>query len=292
MAHGRSAGSRGAPVDAPGVPELAGSTLVPATPAAWIALLFAFSPVLVDLARNLAAHPEDRVTLIAPLLFFTALRRSSAPDLGASWDGIGAIALGLGLELLGILTGSPSVARLGLPIACLGLARISGRPPIAVIALLFFAIPPPYSVVALASPTLETALAHGASFIVSTVGAPVVAVGSTVHGPSGSLVLYATDSGASLAFGFAGVGWYATLHAWPGFARAALRAALAAALALPAQLLVVTLTTALLGMGLRSTARFWLREGAWLVAILAAFAVVELRRAGRPIPHAGPSPRD
>ena len=91
--------------------------------APWLALGVAFSPVLVNLARSVGEYPEQRVTLLAPVLLLLAIRRSGPGRPAGRWDGAVAIAVGVALEMLGIFTRSWSIARLGLPVAALGLAR-------------------------------------------------------------------------------------------------------------------------------------------------------------------------
>ena len=108
--------------------------------------------MLVDLARNVAAQAEDRVTLLAPLLLLLALRSDANAPAPPRRDGLVALAAGVVLEVFGVAAESWSLARLGLPVAAMGLARYAGRPPVAVAALLLFAIPLPDTLVTLPSP--------------------------------------------------------------------------------------------------------------------------------------------
>jgi hypothetical protein len=233
--------------------------------------------VLVDLARSLAEHPEDRVTLLAPLLLILALRGAPAQPAAPRRDGAVAIALGAALQLLGIHAGSWSIARLGLPVAALGLARWTGRPRSAVMALLFFAVPLPDTLALLLSPALEARVAGAAGALLSALGAPVQALGVSLAAATGRIDLDPADGGATLAVAFAALGWYEAVRRGEALGRAALRAALAPCLAIPVQTLVVAVTGGLLAAGLEDAAELWLRQGAWPALSLLGLAWVERR---------------
>ncbi len=245
--------------------------------APWIALLVAFSPILVNLVRNASAHPDDRLTLMAPLLLLLAAWQRPVEHAVGRADGLIAIGIGAAMQLFGLLGGSWSLARLGLPVAALGLARWRGAPSLAVAALLFFAIPLPDTVVRLPSPGLETALARSAGFLLSSLGAPIEVGGATLSAAAGRLNLYAPQGGASLAFAFASFGWYAAVSRGAGIASASFRAALASVAAIPAQWMVVLVTAALLAAGDREAAKLWLREAGWIVLAVLALAVLHHR---------------
>lgn len=248
--------------------------------APWLALLAAFSPVLVDLARNLAEDPKVRVTLLAPLLLLLALRERPAEAAPSQRDGAVAIAIGVALEMLGIATRSWSIARLGLPVAALGLARWMGRPPGVSMALLFFAIPLPDSVVSLPSPALEAALARAAAAILRVPGASVEAIGLSLVAPAGRIDLLPVDGGASLAVALGALGWYSAARVGAGVGLAVLRAALACLLAMPLQLLALLVTGVLLAVGLRDAGELWLRQGAWIA--LGGLGLLWLQRHSTP----------
>lgn len=220
----------------------------------------------MDLASQLALLPEDRVTLLAPLLLLLAIRHEwDSPPAAGRRDGLLAILVGGALEIVGIAGESWSIARLGLPVAALGLARWRGAPRPVVMALALFAIPPPHSVISLTSPALESALARAAAALLAGAGLPVQAVGPVLGTAHDSIHLAPHQGGATLAVAIAGMGWYAAVRAGAGFGTAALQASLAALLALPLQLGALLVTGALVGLGRPELGEFWLRNLAWIV---------------------------
>ena len=257
--------------------------------ASWVALAVAFSPVLQDLGRNAVQHPEDRVILVAPLLLLLALRGESTRAPTARRDGALAIALGVGLEWIGLATEASSIARLGLPIAALGLARFTGRPAVATAALLFFAIPVPDSLVLLVSPALQSATVEALGALLRHAGASVQSDGLAWIGPGKRIVLDPAEGAATLALALGALGWYSALRARKGVASAALRTAWLASLAAPLQIAVLLVTGALLAADRGSLASFWLRQGSWIAVALVGLLLVErgaarapLRASGRP----------
>jgi len=246
----------------------------------WVALAAAFSPVLVDLARNLAASPEDRVTLLAPLLLVLALRASVGADAPPHRDGLLWIGAGIFLQLFGILVEAWSVARIGLPIAAVGLARFAGRPPVAFVALLLFAIPVPDTLVNLFSPALEKAIAAAASAILHALGTEIETTGMALAAAGRRIVLDPTDGGANLAVALAAIGWYAAASAGNGMLRC-MRNAVAFGLAtFPLQILGVVATGWILAAGMPVAARFWLRHGIWMACSAALLAIVHRNAIG------------
>jgi hypothetical protein len=250
----------------------------------WLALTVGFSPVLFDLAGNLIDHPESRFTLLAPVLLVLALWRDPARRTERHWVGALAIAFGIALELLGILTDAWSIARFGLPVAALGLAFWLGAPRLTAIALVFFAIPPPDFVVLVASPTLELALARFTSTLLRGLGLPVEAYGFSLVAEVGRIELRPLECGVALAFTLAALGWYAAAIADLRIGSVPLRAIRAGLLAIPLELLVTLITGVLLGMGARNAGQFWLTHGAWIAASLVGLAWIHGRAANRPGP--------
>jgi hypothetical protein len=259
--------------------------------ASWIALAVAFSPVLVGLARSLAAEPENRAVLVAPVLLLLALRGNAANAPARRRAAGSAIAVGVALELLGLISGTRSVARMGLPIASLGVAGWMGRPPLVVAALLFFAIPIPDTVLLLASPALESAVVEAASAILRELGASVQAHTNSLMASASRINLHPMDGGASLAIVLGALGWYSAARVGDGIRRAGRLAALFCLLALPLQVLVVVLSGALLAAGMLDASRFWLRHVAWLTVFVVGLACVHRSGSARARAQA-PDPRE
>jgi hypothetical protein len=254
---------------APARPALAAAALP------WAALLAAFSPVLVDLARDLGLGTKHHYLALPALLLALALARTPAGGgRAARRPVLGALALcgGLSLELVGLAGEASFLARLGLPLAALGLGLLRGGPPPLPLALGFFLVPVPNAALALASPGLETALGRLAAATLSPLGLPVASIGLTLEGPAGAhLDLRAENGGALLAHCLAGVGALGAALGGAGWRSAAAAAALGAALALPLQPLSLLGAGALVAAGEPELARIWLgtaspvlASGAWL----------------------------
>jgi len=243
----------------------------------WLALVVAFSPTLAQWARGLREYPEDRVALLAPLLLGLAISRDSGVTSPSRRDGALALGFGIGLELLGLLSDAQSVSALGFPIAALGVARWLGHPRPVVMALLFFAVPLPDSILMLSSPELETAVAHAASATLRALGFAVEARGFSLLATAGRIELQPAACGAVLATAFAALGWYSAVRSGGGFVKALRRGALAALCALPVQALVVVVSGVLLAQGLRDAGWLWLTQGGWIASSVVGLAWIHGR---------------
>jgi hypothetical protein len=253
--------------------------------ASWLALAVAFSWAIVDLAKDLIDYPATRYTMLAPLLLVLAVRARASEQAPRHRDGAIGIALGIAAQTLGILTQSWSIARFGLPVACVGLARFVGWPPVAVVALTFFAIPPPDVIAMLPSPELETGVARVAGAILHGVGFPIESRGFSLVAPAGRLELGPAECGITLAFVAAALGWYSAVRTGGGVARALRRAVLAALLALPIQGLVVLASGAALAGGWKDAGRLLLLHGGWIG--LSAAVLAWLHRPSARVTSAG-----
>lgn len=241
--------------------------------AAWGTLFIAFSPVVADLLRGLASRPPDRSTLVAALLLCWALwLRKGDRRLPPRRDGAALLVAGALLELIGIAGGTWSLARFGLPVGALGLARLRGAPPLAVLVLGFFAIPLPSTISSLASPALETALAEAAVAPLAAAGFGVDVVGPTILGPAGRINLDARDGGLPLAGLLAGCGWFEAIRGRSPLPSILLRSFCWLLLGLPAQLLGFVVAGTLLGLGHADAGRIWLTTGTWFTAALLSLA--------------------
>jgi len=258
----------------------------------WLGLLVAFSPVLLDLLANAAHDPADRATLLAPLLLALAWR-SGPPDPPRPGLGLCAVLLGAVLELLGILAVTWTLARLGLPVAALGVALWTGRPRLPCALLAFFVVPVPETVSMLGAPWLESWLGGLAASLVALFGPAFTVSGPVIRGAGGTLTLAAADAGIPLAAALASLGWFAAVRAGGGLPEAVARAALAALLAPPLQLVALVVAVAVLALGHADAARVGLSHGPWLLA--AAFTLAwtahRERAPGRSPPSAPPRGR-
>jgi len=260
----------------------------------WTALGLGFAPVLVDLARNLREDPRDACTLLAPLLLAAAWWRRRGERDPSHADGLLLLSLAVGLELAGLAGGAMSLARLGLPLAVLGMARWCGAPPLAVALLALGVVPVPQSVLALTSPQAEAWHAALAAGLLGRLGADVAAVGPTLRGAGAFVHLGAADSGLLLAIVGVELGWFSAVARRRG-AGSALRAALLTGLVgLALQPVAVALAAALVAAGRGDAAGAWLAQGAWASLALLFLGVQLARRrhaaprpAGRGAPPAG-----
>lgn len=245
----------------------------------WIALGAAFSPVLVDLARNLAADPRDLYTLLSPLLIGLVLVRGAGRrERGRFRGGLPLVGLGLALEVLGIVAASWSIARLGLPVAAFGLARAtgcSGR----VAALSFAAIPLPAFVLATGSPRIEGGLAEIGTSLLAGAGLALSARGPLVCHGADCLELLSSDAGLVTAVMLAQLGWYSALREAGDLPEAALRAVRWLPWVLVVQPVAVLIALLATAVGLPDLGRAWLSYG--VVALLAAGGIYAVERTQR-----------
>ena len=243
----------------------------------WIALIVAFAPVLVDLGRNLAISPAAHSTIISPLLIVFCLVRGRGRRVPRFRSGIALLFLGVVLEIVGIVGYSWSIARLGLPVAIIGVAGWTGTMPLAVASLAFWMIPIPDFVLGFTTPNLESALLSAAATVVGAIGVDVTTVGPVARIAADRLELVASDTGILLAFVLSEFGWL----------MAALRSArpiqfFATAgcfglLAVPLQLIAVIIALAVLAAGWPLAAEAWLLHGVWPTVALGAVLYLRAR---------------
>lgn len=254
----------------------------------WLGLAIAFSPVLINLVEGLRAYPADRYTLLVPLgLGLHALRArrareavesapAPAPRVGL---GTALIAAGLIVELLGVASASWGIARLGLPLAALGVALRLGAPSPLFAVTVFGAIPLPSFVQYAASPEIETAIGGALAAVFSAFGVVLESRGALLYAEGVRFELLATDSGLLTAASLFLGGWFSGLRARLALPRLLRRATGTAALALILHPLLLSIAAALLAAGAADAARTFLTHGAtvgvavWMVvASLAAEA--------------------
>lgn len=245
----------------------------------WVALLFAFSPILLDLARHLIENPWARYTALFPLLFVRcALRESEKP--AEHWDGVVWIAIALAVELLAVTAGNLRAGRVSVLIACFGLCRRFAFASTPTFVLLLFAIPIPTSALKLASPELPSALLDTAGTSLLQLGFEVDLLrGRALHAGQ-ELAFERADSGVALAALLVGISWYGSLMARRPLPSAILRSAGAALLALPIQLAAFALALLALSILDQALVRSALTHLPWILVSIVGVAMAELRSRG------------
>jgi hypothetical protein len=247
----------------------------------WIALGFAFSPVWVQLIRELPTIPFGASILLAPaLLLRAALAEPARPR--ARHRGLGLLLVGVGLllELIGAAGGSWSIARFGIPAGVLGLALWAGSPSPRVAALSLWAVPIPTFFFVQTTPWAESAYAGLAAGLLDGLGFQVRASGPVVRGDHGILRLDDPHSGLHLASLLAQLAWFAALREGRSLRWALGRMAIAAVVALPLQALAVLGAVLLLLAGGPKLGSLWLYHGLWAVVAVSGVAWIEWRTRG------------
>jgi hypothetical protein len=236
--------------------------------ALWIALFIAFAPVVVNLGANLAVSPAAYPTLIAPLLIAFCVARGIRRGVSRRSSGIVLLFMSVALEFVGLVGSAWSIARFGLPIAILGIARWTGMMSLAVAALAFWMIPIPDFVFNLTTPTLESALLKAAATVAQVIGIHVNAVGPVASTAAHHLEMQPHDTGIRIAFVLSEFGWFAAVLRGARPIQLAANAGCFALLAIPVQFFAVLIALALLSAGWPSAADAWLLHGSWLTAAL------------------------
>lgn len=274
---------------------------------AWLALGVAFSPVVGGMLRDLPPDGAQPTPLVAAVLLIAIARREAAATAGASLQSrpsrpsgpsgrsgssepsgpsdpsaasgrsarlraLGLLAIGLGLELLGLATDAATLACAGLPFAVIGLAGWLGAPRLPVALLAIWLVPLPVSLLAVTSPELESLWARLAAGLLRAFGLDLEGGGSLLRASGAVLSLSAAEGGATCAHLLACLGWYRGLVPgadWRPPLWSALRWALAAPLV---QLGATLLALVLLDARGREAALLGLR----LIPVLIAVAVALL----------------
>ncbi len=245
----------------------------------WVALGCAFSPVLSQIARAIPEAPFGWSLLLAPALLCAALaRRGGGAPPRRGWGALALIA-GLLVQLIGLAGGSPGAARLGLPIAVVGLSLWNGAPRAMAALLALWVLPIPGTLYALTTPGLESAYARWAAGAVGARGADGSASGPLLRSGAQRMELDPHHSGIHLVFLLTELSWYAAVRSGLAPAVALARSALLALLAAPIQLAAVGLAVLLLAAGASEIADLWLDHGLWWVTALAGVGWIEGRRA-------------
>jgi hypothetical protein len=201
----------------------------------WLGTAVAFSRVLLDLVHSLFETDACWSILLPIPLIAICIGRDTPASRGAGAGGGLLILLGLVLNVLGMSLDAWSIARLGLPLAAIGVARITGQPALPVALMSLWLVPLPYSILTVLTPWPESGLASLAAAVTTQLGAPLHAAGPVIHGPAGKLLLDPDHSGLPLAVGLALLGWYGALRRGGGLSKPLRAAALGFVLAFPIQ---------------------------------------------------------
>jgi hypothetical protein len=188
------------------------------------------------------------------------------------------LALGAIVQLIGIASGSWSLARIGFPVAVIGLALRFGRPPLTTAVLSVWLLPLPQSVLSLLGRLgLDTHIAGLATGLLNALGAQLNLVGSAIRTPEAQLDLLPRDGGWLLMYVLAGLGWYSAARSGLTLRAAATRAARWAVCGIPLQVIAVLLAVGALALGWPKLARGWLDQGAWIATAVVGLALEEFR---------------
>jgi len=156
------------------------------------------------------------------------------------------VASGLALALFGSAAGLEALGRLAIPLAVVGMAAAVGHPAPRVAGIALFGVPPPFTLVALASPGAERALARIAVDVGTALGAGWSLGNATIRTAGGDLRLGGADLGVPLAHLLAGLGYCAGVVRGDDWLRCAGRGLRWALSAIPGQVLFLALALALL----------------------------------------------
>jgi hypothetical protein len=181
----------------------------------WIALAVALSPSIVNLVEHVATRPWARCAAPFPfLLGWLAWRHRERAQPAA--DGFVWLAIGLVLSIVGAGGDMPRLARPGIALGVIGLARATGFPPTPTALLAAFAIPLPTALLGAFEPGLEALVARAIAAGAAALGTAVELDASRLDVlrfvvPRGALELVPADGALSLAWALAGIGWFGGL---------------------------------------------------------------------------------
>lgn len=173
----------------------------------WPGLLVAFSPVLLELAEHLIAHPWTRSALVFPWLSALAIRadRGRSESKPLIWA---CVVLGILIELVAVSGGILRVGRVGLVVAAMGIVCGAGWARPLTTLLLVWVLPLPSALMRLASPDLESAWGGTVAALVPGLALDAASSGPALVAGEHALRLVAPDGGLALGFGLAGLGWF------------------------------------------------------------------------------------
>ena len=234
----------------------------------------ALSPVLQDLGAHVIEHPWAGYSAVFAVLLVLAARHQPQRQ-PPKVDGYLLLAAGLLVELVGIGGGIDRLARPALPLGVLGLARLLGRPPLAVALLAMGMVPVPTFVLRPVAGMVGPTLAGLTAIACRSFGLSLHAQGATLMSVSGALELGDGDTGVPLAVLLAGLGWYAGIRRAPVdlppfSSQSLLRQCMGTALrwapwAVPSQVGAVLAAGTVLALGGLGFGRMLLSCGVWIL---------------------------
>ncbi len=253
----------------------------------WGGLVVAFLPVIHDVAMSLHNNAGQRYVLLSVLLIGLLILRNSDSRFGNERPGIGVtlLVLGLAAQLIGIASGSWSIARVGLPVAMLGISLVTGKPDTKVVVLAFAAVPIPGLVFNATSPWLESILAVAAAKTLALAGIQLDVGGPLLQFDGARFEMLASDNGIVTAVLLGEVGWYFAIRAHRSFGQAAWQAICWALLAIVIQPLLVLLCIATLPLGVPHLGRFFLTFGVAILLVIIVLVVALLSRSSRSVAY-------
>jgi len=244
----------------------------------WLAVAAGFSPALVELAVKTAEPPRSVTVVVAAALLIAAAWREHTEDEPHRGSGIALLALASALEIVGILGGASTFARISVPLAVIGTARLLGRPTLPVALLSFWLVPIPVFLLEPVRAPLEHAAASAVAAALQLFSGAGTAVGPLVRAHGETLELQSPDAGLHLAHLLALLGWYGSVILGASIGSAARTAMIAAFLAVPLQPVFLGLAAFAFHVSGSTAARALLDLGLPALVIVAFLAWAEQRR--------------
>jgi hypothetical protein len=231
----------------------------------WLALAVAFSPTLFELATHMVAEPWARYAVVPLLLLLRAAVTGSTVHQARRF-GLWLILGGLALEILGIVAGPQRLARLGLPLAIIGMSCLLGRPSIPTAMLSLWIVPIPYTFIHTLSPVLDSLVARAAALLAWPLIPELMVEDHALRWCTEQLWITPAQMGLPLAALLSSIGWFHATQSGRSMLKAAERAALWGLAAFPIQAIAIALAALTLRLGEAEIGRTWLDHGVWILA--------------------------
>ncbi len=174
---------------------------------AWLALLIASMPVIVDTLDHVRAHSWAWYAFAFPVCAVLAIRepedRPHRPILAA-----GLIAFGLVLEVVAAAAGMLRFGRPGVLLAAAGILAADGRLDLRRFGILMLSIPVPHVVLERMSEPLLSLNTEALVLTLRVLGIPALGTALGVERPSGLVVFESSDAGWTSAILALGLAWF------------------------------------------------------------------------------------